>query len=176
MKNLAISTEDRNAALISEPALAKLAVKIEQLDLPFRVMLTAMTVMLLWAGAYKMTDPGSEGIEVLVNNSPLISWHFHIFGVHTGGDLIGLTEIVAALLMLVGLFRPQAGIVGGGIAVMMFFVTSTMLITTPDAITHVNGVGYMSFLGLFLYKDLLALGVSLYLITRFGHRAATQKA
>ncbi|MET7257828.1 DUF417 family protein [Dyadobacter fermentans] len=175
MKNLAISTEDQNAALISGPLLVKLAAKIEQLDLPFRVMLTAMTVMLLWAGAYKMTDPGSEGIEVLVNNSPLISWHFQLFGVHTGGDLIGLTEIVAALLMLTGLFRPQAGIVGGGIAVMMFFVTSTMLITTPDAITHVNGVGYMSFLGLFLYKDLLALGVSLYLITRFGHRAAMQK-
>ncbi|SEI50514.1 Uncharacterized membrane protein YkgB [Dyadobacter sp. SG02] len=175
MKNLAITTEDQNAALISEPALAKLAAKIEQLDLPFRVMLTAMTVMLLWAGAYKMTDPGSEGIEVLVNNSPLISWHFQLFGVHAGGDLIGLTEIVAALLMLAGLFRPQAGIVGGSIAVMMFFVTSTMLITTPDAITHVNGVGYMSFLGLFLYKDLLALGVSLYLITRFGRRAAAHK-
>lgn len=175
MKNLAISTEDQNAALISEPLLSKLAAKIEQLDLSFRVMLTAMTVMLLWAGSYKMTDPGSEGIEVLVNNSPLISWHFQLFGVHTGGDLIGLTEIVAALLMLAGLFRPQAGIVGGGIAVMMFFVTSTMLITTPDAITHVNGVGYMSFLGLFLYKDLLALGVSLYLITRFGQKAAIQK-
>lgn len=172
MKNPAISSDQLQVEPASQPALVKAATRIEELDLPFRVMLAAMIVMLLWAGAYKMTDPGSEGIEVLVNNSPLISWHFQVFGIHTGGDLIGLTEIAAAILLLAGLFRPVAGILGGAIAVLMFFVTSTMLITTPDAITKVNGMGYMSFLGLFLYKDLLALGVSLYLITRFGRKAA----
>lgn len=175
MKNLAISSEQLSVKTASRPVLIKLAAKIDQLDLSFRLTHLAMIVMLLWAGAYKMTDPGSEGIEVLVNNSPLISWHFKVFGVHTGGDLIGLTEITAAILLLAGLVYPIAGIVGGLIGVLMFFVTSTMLATTPDAISNVDGIGYMSFLGLFLYKDILALGASLYLITRFGRKAVGAK-
>ena len=85
--------------------------------------------------------------------------------------MIGLTEVIAALLMIVGMFKPQAGIIGGAIAVVMFFITSTMVITTPGALTPVNGFNYMSFLGLFLFKDIINLGASLYLITRFGHKA-----
>ena len=73
--------------------------------------------------------------------------------------------------MIVGMFKPQAGIIGAAIAVVMFFITSTMVITTPGALTPVNGFNYMSFLGLFLFKDIINLGASLYLITRFGHKA-----
>ena len=43
--------------------------------------------MLLWAGSYKMTAPGAEGIIPLVSNSPLISWHFKLFGSYFGSDL-----------------------------------------------------------------------------------------
>jgi hypothetical protein len=34
----------------------------------------------------------------------------------------------------------------------------------------VNGMNYMSFLGLFLFKDIINLGASLYLISQFGHK------
>jgi reactive chlorine resistance protein C len=53
----------------------------------------------------------------------------------------------------------------------MFFTTSTMLLTTPGATISVNGMRYMSNLGLFLYEDVISLGVSLYLISYFGNRA-----
>jgi len=56
----------------------------------------------------------------------------------------------------------------------MFFITSTMVITTPSAIISVpgiHGMRYMSFLGLFLFKDVISLGVSFYLISYFGKRA-----
>jgi uncharacterized membrane protein YkgB len=140
-------------------------------NLPFVVISGGMIVMLLWAGAYKMTAPGADGIVPLVNNNPLISWHFKLFGVYHGSDIIGLTEMIAALLMIAGMFKPQAGVVGGTIAALMFFITSTMVITTPGALTAVNGFNYMSFLGLFLFKDILNLGGSLYLITKYGHMA-----
>jgi uncharacterized membrane protein YkgB len=130
-----------------------------------------MIVMLLWAGSYKMTAPGAEGIVPLVSNSPLISWHFKLFGPYIGSDLIGLTEITAAILIIAGYFRPKAGIIGGLIASVMFFTTSTMVITTPGATTLVNEMRYLSFLGLFLYKDVISLGVSFYLITYFGKKA-----
>ncbi|WP_334270134.1 DUF417 family protein [Edaphobacter sp. HDX4] len=87
-------------------------------------------VKLLWAGAFKMTAPGAEGIIPLVSNSPLIWWHFKLFGPYIGSDIIGATEISAAILFIVGDVQPKAGIVGGLITTVMFFTISTMLLTT----------------------------------------------
>ncbi len=162
-------------ALVSHPAaksnLTKLAAWINGRNVPFLVSSIGMVVMLLWAGAFKMTAPGAEGIVPLVSNSPLDSWHFKLFGPYVGSDLIGLTEIIAALLIIGGYLRPKAGIIGGMIASCMFFTTSTMLITTPGTTISVHGIRYMSFLGLFLHKDVISLGVSLYLISYFGKKA-----
>jgi uncharacterized membrane protein YkgB len=154
--------------------LTKLAAWIDERNVPFLVTSIGMIVMLLWAGSYKMTAPGAEGIVPLVSHSPLVSWQFALFGPYIGSDLIGLTEITAAILIIAGYLIPRAGIVGGLITTVMFFTTSTMLITTPGAITSVSGnhgMRYMSFLGLFLFKDVISLGVSFYLISYFGKKA-----
>jgi len=158
-----------------ENVLIRFSSWVSKKDIPFIVISFGIIVMLLWAGRYKMTAPGAEGIVPLVSNNPLISWHFKVFGTYHGSDIIGLAEITAALLMIVGLFKPQAGIAGGIIAVVMFFITSTMVITTPGALVNVNGFNYMSFLGLFLFKDIINLGASFYLITKFGHKAVLAK-
>ena len=164
----AIQTKD------AKDALSKVASWISERNLPFLFTSVSMIVMLLWAGSYKMTAPGAEGIIPLVSNSPLIWWHFKVFGPYIGSDIIGLTEIVAAILYIAGYVRPKAGIVGGLITILMFFVTSTMVATTPGAIISVPGIHhmkYMSFLGLFLFKDLISLGASFYLISYFGKKA-----
>jgi uncharacterized membrane protein YkgB len=137
-------------------------------NLPFMVISIGMIAMLLWAGFYKMTAPGAEGIVPLVSNSPLISWHFKVFGTYKGSTLIGVTEVTAALLMIIGYFKPEAGVAGGLMATLMFFITSTMLITTPGAIIHFKGMAYMNNLGLFLFKDIISLGASLFLVSYFG--------
>jgi uncharacterized membrane protein YkgB len=137
-----------------------------------------MVVMLLWAGSYKMTVPGAEGIIPLVSNSPFISWHFKLFGPYLGSDLIGLTEWTAAILISIGYLQPKAGIIGGLIAAVMFFTTSSMVITTHGAIIAVHGISYMRYLsnlGLFLFKDIISLGVSFYLISYFGEKAIVRE-
>ena len=154
--------------------LTKLAVWIHDRNLPFLISSIGMVVMLFWAGSYKMTAPGAEGIVPLVANSPLIWWHFKLFGPYIGSDIIGLTEITAAILILAGYVKPKAGIIGGLIVALMFFITSAMILTTPGAIISVpgiHGMRYMSFLGLFLFKDVISLGVSLNLISYFGQKA-----
>src|SRR6266850_285116 len=113
----------------AKSTLTKLAAWINDRNIPFLITSIGMIVMLLWAGSYKMTAPGAEGIVPLVSNSPLISWHFKLFGPYIGSDIIGLTEIIAAILIITGYFRPIAGVVGGLIATVMFFTTSTMIIT-----------------------------------------------
>jgi reactive chlorine resistance protein C len=171
MKTLATNAANPVTDNSGQNVIIKVSSWVSKQNLPFWVISIGMIVMLLWAGTYKMTVPGADGIVPLVNNNPLISWHFKLFGVYHGSDLIGLTEVIAATLITVGMFKPQAGVIGGAIAVVMFFVTSTMLITTPGALTNVNGINYMSFLGLFLFKDVLNLGASLFLISKFGHKA-----
>lgn len=151
--------------------LMRVAAWIESHNLPFFVTSIGMIVMLLWAGRFKMTSLGADGITPLVVHSPLISWHFRLFGPYIGSDIIGLTEITAALLYIVGYFKAQAGIVAGLITMLMFFITSSMLITTPGATIVFHGMRYMSLLGLFLYKDVIAFGASLYLVTYFRRRA-----
>ena len=154
--------------------LTKVAAWVSDRNIPFLICSIGMIVMLLWAGSFKMTAPGAEGIIPLVSNSPLISWHFKLFGPYIGSDIIGITEITAALLFITGYFKPKAGIIGGFIATVMFFTTSTMVITTPGAIISVpgiHGMRYMSFIGLFLFKDVISLGVSFYLISYFGRKA-----
>jgi uncharacterized membrane protein YkgB len=82
--------------------------------------------------------------------------------------------MVCCHLISIGFLKPKAGIIGGFIAAVMFLTTSSMLITTPGAIIAVHGISYMrymSFLGLFLFKDIISLGVSLYLVGHFGKKA-----
>ena len=154
--------------------LTKAAAWITDRNIPFVVCSIGMIVMLLWAGAYKMTAPGAEGIVPLVSNSPLLSWHFKLFGPYIGSDIIGLTEITAAILIIVGYFKPKAGIIAGLITTAMFFSTSSMIITTPGTVIAVPGITYMRYmssLGLFLFKDVISLGVSFYLVSYFGKKA-----
>lgn len=154
--------------------LTRLAAWISDRNLPFLITSIGMIVMLLWAGSFKMTRPGAEGIIPLVSNSPLIWWHFKLFGPYIGSDIIGLTEWLSAILIIVGYFKPKAGILGGLVGIVIFFTTSTMIMSTPGAIISVpgiHGMRYMSFLGLFLFKDVISLGVSLYLVSYFGKKA-----
>ncbi|WP_285288908.1 DUF417 family protein [Alloacidobacterium dinghuense] len=103
--------------------------------------------------------------------SPLTSWQFKVFGPYILGDMIGATEWTAALLLIIGYFKPKAGILAGIILVGMFFTTSSMLITTPDDTIVFHGIHYMNNLGLFLFKDIISFGVAFYLISYFGKKA-----
>jgi uncharacterized membrane protein YkgB len=159
------------AGLQAKSVLTKISAVVADRNIPFLVCSVGMIVMLLWAGKFKMTAPGAEGIIPLVSNSPLTSWQFRAFGPYRLGDMIGATEWTAAILLIVGYFKPKAGIVGGIILVGMFFTTSSMLITTPDDTVVVNGIHYMNNIGLFLFKDIISFGVAFYLISYYGRKA-----
>lgn len=159
--------------------LTRLPAWVSAHNLPFRVTSIGMTVMLFWAGSFKMTRPGAEGIAPLVDHSPLIWWHFKIFGPYVGSDIIGLTEFTAAILFIVGYVKPKAGVIGGLITTVMFAITSSMLVSTPGTTISVPGIPfmrYMNLLGLFLFKDVISLGASLYLISEFGRKAMRSKS
>src|SRR5215831_17838682 len=133
----AINAEIQDLSKDAKSNLTRLAAWINDRNVPFLVTRIGMIVMLLWAGSYKLTAPGAEGIVPLVSNSPLIWWHFKLFGPYIGSDIIGFTEITAAILIIIGYFKPKAGILGGLVTTLMFFVTSSMVLSTPGAIIAV---------------------------------------
>jgi reactive chlorine resistance protein C len=157
--------------LQAKSVLTKIAAFVADRNIPFLICSIGMIVMLLWAGKFKMTAPGAEGIIPLVSNSPLTSAQFKLFGPYVLGDMIGATEWTAAILLIIGYFKPKAGIVGAIILVGMFFTTSTMLISTPDDTVVVHGIHYMNNTGLFLFKDIISFGVAFYLISYYGRKA-----
>src|ERR1700678_783185 len=99
--------------LQAKSVLTKVAAFVADRNIPFLICSIGMIVMLLWAGKFKMTAPGAEGIIPLVSNSPLTSWQFKHFGPYVLGDIIGATEWTAAILLIIGYFNSKAGIVGG---------------------------------------------------------------
>ena len=165
------SQQEFHDQLTANDPLTRLSMWVSARNLPFLVTNIGMIVMLLWAGAFKMTAPGAEGIAPLVSNSPLIWWHFKLFGPYVGSDIIGATESTAALLLIVGYIRPKVGLIGALIMTLMFFITSTMLLSTPGTTIEWKGMRYMNNLGLFLFKDVISIGVSLYFISYYGRKA-----
>ena len=149
----------------------RFATLVQEKNIPFIILGAGMVVMLYWAGTFKMTHPGAETITPLVTNSPLLSWHFKIFGPDLGATIIGSTEVTAATLILAGLFNPIFGVIGSCITALMFFLTSSMLLSTPGLLINVKGFFFLDELGLFLFKDIISLGASFYLITNFGMKA-----
>src|SRR5271168_2695388 len=99
--------------LQAKSVLTKIAAFVADRNISFLVCSVGMIVMLLWAGKFKMTAPGAEGIIPLVSSSPLTSWQFKVFGPYIGSDMIGATEWTAAILLIIGYFKPKAGILGG---------------------------------------------------------------
>ena len=54
--------------LQAKSVLTKIAAFVADRNIPFLVCSIGMIVMLLWAGKFKMTAPGAEGIIPLVSN------------------------------------------------------------------------------------------------------------
>jgi len=122
-----------------------------------------LVLVLLWIGAMKFTAYEAEGIKPLVTNSPLMSWVYHFMSVTAYSRLLGVIEIVIALLIALRPLQPLASAVGSSLAAGMFVITLTFLITTPGWEPSAGGFPALSAMpGQFVLKDIVLLGVALW--------------
>lgn len=108
-------------------------------------------LVLAWIGGMKFTELEAKGIEDLVANSPFMSWLYAFFDVQTTSDLIGVYDIIALVLLGLGLHYRQFLIPGMLMSGAVFVVTQTFLFTTPGAF---SGETLITGTGQFLIKDL----------------------
>jgi len=112
-----------------------------------------LVAILLMIGATKWTTAESEAIRPWVEHSPFLSWIYHVASVQGGSELIGSIEIIAAFLIAMRRWRPEAAVVGSGLAAGMFLITMSFLVTTPNQSPDAQG---------FLMKDFFLLGAAVW--------------
>lgn len=120
-----------------------------------------LVIVIGWIGALKFTSYEAQGIQPLVANSPLMSWLYDIFTVNTFSSLLGVFELVTAMLIAIKPFSPKLSIVGSIMAVGLFTTTMSFLATTPGiGEPAAGGFPALSMTGQFLIKDVALLGLS----------------
>jgi uncharacterized membrane protein YkgB len=123
-----------------------------------------LVLVLLWIGGMKFTAYEAEGIRGFVANSPLMSWAYSLLSVHSFSAVLGITEILIAMLIAARPLSARVAAVGSALAVGMFLTTLSFLLTTPGVWeTSAGGFPALSVVpGQFLLKDLVLLGVSMW--------------
>jgi uncharacterized membrane protein YkgB len=133
-----------------------------------------LVAILLYFGLFKFHPVEGEAIRPLVANSPLMGWMYAVLSVQAVSTLIGIGEIVVAVLLLARPWSARASAVGGAGAIVIFVTTLSFLLTTPGAWATIPGwpIPMPGAAGSFLIKDLFLLGAAVW-ITGESLRAAS---
>jgi len=127
----------------------------------YYISLFGAALILLWIGIFKFTPTEAASIKPLVENHFLTFFVYKIMSVQAVSNLIGVIEIIIALLLIFSakfaVLKKYAGI---GMIV-TFLVTLSYLFTTPGMWKMVDGVPVTDF---FIVKDLMLLGFGLMLV------------
>lgn len=120
-----------------------------------------LVLVLGWIGAMKFTAYEAQGIKTLVETSPIMSWLYKVFSVQATSNLIGCTELVAALLIAIRPIAPRLSAIGSLLAVGTFLTTLTFIFSLPGWEPSLGGFPALSGSGGFLLKDTVLLGAAL---------------
>lgn len=115
---------------------------------------------LLLIGATKFTAAEIEALKPLIGGTPWLAWLYPALG-HAGASyLLGVVELMTAALLIVSLWLPVAGVIGGALASLTFVVTCSVMLALPIWDPSV-GFPALGPAGQFLIKDVALLGVAL---------------
>ena len=122
-----------------------------------------LVLVIAWIGAMKFTAYEANGIQPLVANSPFMSWVYHILSIQLFSKVVGLVEIVIAVMIALRPLSAGVAAVGSGAAAVMFLTTLSFLVSTPGWEPSLGGFPALSVVpGQFLLKDVVLLGAALW--------------
>ena len=127
------------------------------------VALLGVVLPLLLIGVLKFTEYEITALKPLISGTPWLAWLYAVFGEAGTSYLLGIVEVITALLLLASPLFPRAALAGGALAVGTFAVTVSTMFALPIWEASLGGYPYLGALGQFLIKDVALLGVSLYI-------------
>jgi reactive chlorine resistance protein C len=123
--------------------------------------LLGVVLVLLLIGGLKFTQVEIDGLKPIIEPTPWLAWMYPAFGEAGTSYLLGVVELATALLLILSPWSVRAGLVGGALATLTFFVTVTIMFAAPIWETASGGFPWINPLGQFLIKDVALLGVAL---------------
>ena len=121
-----------------------------------------LAIVIGWIGLFKFFPYEAHNIQPLVSNSPFMGWLYSLFSIETFSTIVGVVEVVTALLLIVKPWYPAVSLFGSAMAIVLFVCTLTFTITTPGVgEASAGGFPLLSMTGQFLIKDIVLLGVSI---------------
>lgn len=132
-----------------------------------------LVLVLGWIGAMKFTAYEAEGIKTLVETSPLMSWMYRVLSLQATSNVIGVAELVAAVLIAIRPLSAKLSAIGSLLAVFTFLTTLTFLFSLPGWEKSLGGFPALSGSGGFLLKDVVLLGSALFTL---GDSLAARKS
>lgn len=154
----------------------------------------AIFIVMAWIGGLKAYQYEAEGIIPFVANSPFMSfflnvkasdsdnyklhknkegeivkqniqWH-HANGTYLFSYGLGMVIVSIGISVLLGIFYPKIGLVGGILTAGMSLVTLSFLITTPETWVPdlggpIHGFPALSAAGRLVIKDVIMMGAGL---------------
>ncbi|MEN4761619.1 reactive chlorine resistance membrane protein RclC [Chryseobacterium sp. C39-AII1] len=164
----------------------------------------AIFIVMAWIGGLKAYQYEAEGIVPFVANSPMmnffynhpdeykthknkegesilanIEWHKKN-DTYTFADALGISIVVISVLILLGIWFPKIGMVGGLLTFGMSLVTLSFLITTPEAYvpdlgSPEHGFPLLSGAGRLVIKDIIMLAGGLVVASDAAQRILVKK-
>src|SRR6202007_1587752 len=98
-----------------------------------------LVITLLLIGVLKFTGGEAQGIEPFVANSPLMFWLYRILSLQGVSNLIGVIEIVVALLIALRAVSARLSFIGSIGGIITFVLTVSFLLSTPGAMQFSHG-------------------------------------
>ena len=137
------------------------------LTLGFYVSLFGTVIILLWVGLFKFTATEAKAITDLISNHPLSFWMYDVFSIQTVSNIVGTSEIIIALLILVGLKDVRVAKIAAIGLIIIFLTTLSFLFTTPGTFHSINGEPFITkfpVTNFFILKDIMYLGFGITLL------------
>lgn len=122
--------------------------------------LLGVVLVLLLIGGLKFTQVEIDGLKPIIGPTPWLAWMYSAFGEAGTSYLLGVIELATAVLLMLSPWFARAGLVGGAVASLTFFVTTTIMFAAPIWDTASGGFPWINELGQFLIKDVALLGVA----------------
>ncbi|RJX72970.1 DUF417 family protein [Vibrio sinensis] len=135
----------------------------KQNNIGYLIGVFGVSLILAWIGIYKFTPTEAKLIQPLVENHFAMGWLYDVISVQAVSNIIGTTEIIVAIGLIIGIKHTKIAYFSGIAATIIFVSTLSFLLTTPNTWKVSDGILITNF---FLVKDILFLAISISVIER----------
>lgn len=134
-------------------------------DVDYHILRASMVLIFLLFGYQKWFEYEAKVLIPYISNGPLIFWLYPVFGIREASWFLGVSEWLFGTLLFLGFWNKRLGILGAIGSIATFVGTVTIIPFMPNGWEPSAG-GFPAMVGNvpFLMKDVVLLGVSIYLL------------